>query len=60
MPNQSTAIVQRLWNYCTVLRDDGFFYGDYVESRRAGLMPAPDTWKHDLTIGIGTLQSTQG
>jgi type I restriction enzyme M protein len=32
MPNnQSTAIVQRLWNYCTVLRDDGLSYGDYVE-----------------------------
>ena len=31
MPNQSSAIVQRLWNYCTVLRDDGLSYGDYVE-----------------------------
>jgi type I restriction enzyme M protein len=29
--NQSAAIVQRLWNYCTVLRDDGLSYGDYVE-----------------------------
>ena len=27
----SAAIVQRLWNYCTVLRDDGLSYGDYVE-----------------------------
>lgn len=31
MNNSSTAIVQRLWNYCTVLRDDGLSYGDYVE-----------------------------
>lgn len=31
MNNQSSAIVQRLWNYCTVLRDDGLSYGDYVE-----------------------------
>ena len=23
--------VQRLWNYCNVLRDDGLSYGDYVE-----------------------------
>jgi type I restriction enzyme M protein len=23
--------VQRLWNYCNVLRDDGVSYGDYVE-----------------------------
>ncbi len=29
--SQSSAIVQRLWNYCTVLRDDGLSYGDYVE-----------------------------
>ncbi len=31
MTNHSSAIVQRLWNYCTVLRDDGLSYGDYVE-----------------------------
>jgi type I restriction enzyme M protein len=31
MSSQSSAIVQRLWNYCNVLRDDGMSYGDYVE-----------------------------
>ena len=31
MPNDSSAIVQKLWNYCNVLRDDGISYGDYVE-----------------------------
>ncbi|MCE9598373.1 MAG: type I restriction-modification system subunit M [Spirochaetia bacterium] len=31
MANESTAIVQKLWNYCNVLRDDGVSYGDYVE-----------------------------
>lgn len=25
------AVVQKLWNYCNVLRDDGLSYGDYVE-----------------------------
>jgi len=25
------AIVQKLWHYCNVLRDDGMSYGDYVE-----------------------------
>jgi len=25
------GIVQKLWNYCNVLRDDGMSYGDYVE-----------------------------
>ena len=24
-------IVQKLWNYCNVLRDDGMSYGDYIE-----------------------------
>ena len=31
MPNESNALVQKLWNYCNVLRDDGVSYGDYVE-----------------------------
>src|SRR6266536_3904420 len=26
-----TALVQKLWNYCNILRADGLFYGDYVE-----------------------------
>lgn len=31
MSNDSTTLVQKLWNYCDVLRDDGVSYGDYVE-----------------------------
>ncbi len=27
----SNGIVQKLWNYCNILRDDGLSYGDYVE-----------------------------
>jgi type I restriction enzyme M protein len=27
----TNGIVQELWNYCNVLRDDGLSYGDYVE-----------------------------
>ena len=30
---ESATIVQRLWNYCNVLRDDGVSYGDYHERR---------------------------
>ncbi len=26
-----TALIQKLWNYCNILRDDGLSYGDYVE-----------------------------
>lgn len=31
MVTEPTTVVQRLWNYCNVLRDDGVSYGDYVE-----------------------------
>jgi type I restriction enzyme M protein len=31
MTTTPSTIVQRLWNYCNVLRDDGVSYGDYVE-----------------------------
>lgn len=31
MANDSTTLVQKLWNFCNVLRDDGVSYGDYVE-----------------------------
>src|SRR5215204_2124952 len=29
--SQSKQLVQKLWNYCNLLRDDGLSYGDYVE-----------------------------
>lgn len=31
MTAPAAQIVQKLWNYCNVLRDDGLSYGDYVE-----------------------------
>jgi type I restriction enzyme M protein len=31
MSRDSQYIVQKLWNYCNILRDDGMSYGDYVE-----------------------------
>ncbi len=31
MSNPSPQLVQKLWNYCNILRDDGLSYGDYVE-----------------------------
>ena len=34
MPDHSTQLVQKLWNYCNILRDDGLSYGDYVEQTR--------------------------
>jgi type I restriction enzyme M protein len=29
MAEQSHQLVQKLWNYCNILRDDGLSYGDY-------------------------------
>ena len=29
--HHAQQIVQKLWNYCNILRDDGLSYGDYVE-----------------------------
>jgi len=29
--SNSTQLVSKLWNYCSILRDDGLSYGDYVE-----------------------------
>jgi type I restriction enzyme M protein len=28
---EAKQLVQKLWNYCNILRDDGLSYGDYVE-----------------------------
>ncbi len=29
--SDSSALINKLWNYCQILRDDGLSYGDYVE-----------------------------
>src|SRR3954452_10746765 len=31
MNEHARALVQKLWNYCSLMRDDGLSYGDYVE-----------------------------
>jgi type I restriction enzyme M protein len=31
MANDASSIINRVWNYCHALRDDGVSYGDYVE-----------------------------
>ncbi len=31
LTDNSRQLVQKLWNYCNLLRDDGLSYGDYVE-----------------------------
>jgi len=31
MSNPAPQLVQKLWNYCNILRDDCLSYGDYIE-----------------------------
>ena len=31
MNTTTNSLVQKLWNYCNVLRDDGMSYSDYME-----------------------------
>jgi type I restriction enzyme M protein len=31
MSTDTTNIGQQIWSYCTVLRDDGFSYSDYLQ-----------------------------
>ncbi len=34
MSNHHQQLVQKLWDYCSILRDDGLSYGDCVEQDR--------------------------
>jgi hypothetical protein len=43
MATESSTIVQRLWNYCNVLRYDGMSYGDYIEQRTCRNTPIEKT-----------------
>jgi type I restriction enzyme M protein len=39
MSSPSSALVNKLWNYCNILRDDGLSYRDYVEQLTFLLFP---------------------
>jgi type I restriction enzyme M protein len=62
MPNESSAIVQKIWNYCNLLRDDGLSYGDYVEQmkppyNRARLISKDLDWASLERLDGGALES---
>src|ERR1700720_3474587 len=42
MSSSASALVNKVWNYCNLLRDDGVSYGDYVEQL---------TWLRDDSLG---------
>jgi type I restriction enzyme M protein len=41
MSNPSSQLVSKLWNDCSILRDDGLSYGDCVEQ-----LVLPEGWGH--------------
>lgn len=51
--NNSQQLVQKLWNYCNVLRDDGMSYGDYVEQLTYLLFLKMDDEERRLTEDMG-------
>ena len=53
MSNESSAIVQRIWNYCNVLRDDGVSYGDYLEQLTYLLFLKMDAERLELATLLG-------
>lgn len=53
MPDNLQQIVQELWNYCNVLRDDGVSYGDHVE-QLTNLLFLPGTLIYSLSAGLLT------
>ena len=38
----SSAVGQKLWNYCNILRDAGLSYGDYLEATHLPHLPQDD------------------
>ena len=42
----TSAIVQKLWNYCNVLRDDGMSYGDLEQSSQGWHEGQNDPWPY--------------
>ncbi|MEO8397617.1 MAG: type I restriction-modification system subunit M N-terminal domain-containing protein, partial [Chloroflexota bacterium] len=51
--NGAAQLVQKLWNYCNVLRDDGMSYGDYVEQLTYLLFLKMDEERHFLAEQLG-------
>jgi type I restriction enzyme M protein len=64
MSSEANRIVQKLWSYCTVLRDDGLSYGDYLEqlsvllSFKLAHEQAQPLWNQDSPVPAGYDWST--
>lgn len=52
--SNASQLVQKLWNYCNVLRDDGMSYGDYVEQLTFLLFLKMDDERREAAEVFGT------
>ncbi len=48
--SDAKVIVDKLWNYCNILRDDGLSYGDYVEQLTYLLFLKMADEQHQLSV----------
>lgn len=51
--NSAAALIQKLWSFCDVLRDDGMSYGDYVEQLTYLLFLKMDEERHLMAEEMG-------
>lgn len=51
--NNAASLVQKLWNFCDVLLDDGVSYGDYVEQLTYLLFLKMDEERHQMAEQMG-------
>ena len=57
--SDATTLVNKLWSYCNVLRDDGLSYGDYLEQLTyllSEVLPKQPL----VTSGVGVLLAAFG
>ena len=71
--SDASTIVQRLWNYCNILKDDGVSYSEYVEqltyllflkmedensnSSKISTLPDGFDWKSLTKIGVASIEN---
>ena len=51
----TSTLVQKVWNFCTPLRDDGVGYGDYLEQLD---LPAVPRWRTNMRKSPTTVTPT--
>jgi type I restriction-modification system DNA methylase subunit len=58
MSSPASNLVNKVWNYCNLLRDDGVSYGDYVEQLTYLLFLKMD-YERTRTLQLSRLRSSK-